>query len=253
MHQLSLWGRAELHWSRCHRCDRAALHRQRTGCVRAGLLRARYLSSSFGRFTTPDWASAPTSVPYAQFGDPQSLNLYVYVGNNPNTGIDADGHVTDPTQAAANAVTDNAVGQAWDQEMQGAESSGGAYAGSSGSSSLAAAEAGAGDNLGGSVSYGLGTGLLGASTQGNTLIHTATTIDVTAYLSYQEILNWMPAVNRNDPRKTPDPFNAWMYQHVTIPSAKLLDENNSFCQGANNYAKKDASISTKDELLLQQP
>ena len=36
---------------------------------------------------------APTAVPYATFGDPQTLNLYAYVNNNPNTGIDMDGHV----------------------------------------------------------------------------------------------------------------------------------------------------------------
>jgi RHS repeat-associated protein len=53
---------------------------------------ARYLSSDLGRFMTPDWAAAPTAVPYATFGDPESLNLYVYVSNNPNTGIDANGH-----------------------------------------------------------------------------------------------------------------------------------------------------------------
>jgi RHS repeat-associated protein len=53
---------------------------------------ARYLSSNLGRFMAPDWAAAPISAPYAQFGDPQSLNLYAYVGNNPNTGIDLDGH-----------------------------------------------------------------------------------------------------------------------------------------------------------------
>jgi RHS repeat-associated protein len=54
---------------------------------------ARYLSSDLGRFMTPDWAAKPTAVPYALFGDPQSLNLYAYVGNNPNTGIDLDGHL----------------------------------------------------------------------------------------------------------------------------------------------------------------
>ena len=53
---------------------------------------ARYLSSNFGRFMTPDWAASPSDVPYAKFGDPQSLNLYGYVLNNPNTGIDTDGH-----------------------------------------------------------------------------------------------------------------------------------------------------------------
>ncbi len=57
---------------------------------------ARYYSSDLGRFMTPDWSGASAAVPYASFGDPQSLNLYAYVGNNPNTGIDADGHCGDP-------------------------------------------------------------------------------------------------------------------------------------------------------------
>jgi hypothetical protein len=43
---------------------------------------------------TPDWSGKPAAVPYANYGDPQSLNLYEYVGNNPNTGIDMDGHIT---------------------------------------------------------------------------------------------------------------------------------------------------------------
>jgi hypothetical protein len=34
----------------------------------------------------------PIPVPYADFGDPQSLNLYTYVRNIPTTNIDADGH-----------------------------------------------------------------------------------------------------------------------------------------------------------------
>jgi RHS repeat-associated protein len=53
---------------------------------------ARYLESSFGRFVTPDWAAAPISIPYARFGNPQSLNLYAYLENNPNAGVDVDGH-----------------------------------------------------------------------------------------------------------------------------------------------------------------
>jgi hypothetical protein len=43
---------------------------------------------------TPDWAAKPITVPYAKFGDPQSLNLYAYVENSPINRIDADGHVT---------------------------------------------------------------------------------------------------------------------------------------------------------------
>jgi RHS repeat-associated protein len=53
---------------------------------------ARYDSSSLGRFMTPDWSLKPTSVPYASFGDPQTLNLYTYVENSPLNRIDADGH-----------------------------------------------------------------------------------------------------------------------------------------------------------------
>src|SRR5258708_18793994 len=39
-----------------------------------------------------DWAAKPTDVPYANFGNPQSLNLYSHVENNPTTVGDADGH-----------------------------------------------------------------------------------------------------------------------------------------------------------------
>jgi hypothetical protein len=45
-----------------------------------------------GRFATPDWSATPVPVPYADLGNPQSLNLYSYVQNNPITGVDPDGH-----------------------------------------------------------------------------------------------------------------------------------------------------------------
>lgn len=57
---------------------------------------ARYFESNVGRFMTPDWAARPTAVPYAVFGDPQSLNLYIYVRNDPVTRADADGHQDPP-------------------------------------------------------------------------------------------------------------------------------------------------------------
>jgi hypothetical protein len=46
-----------------------------------------------GRFLSPDWSAKVTPVPYAKLGDPQTLNLYAYVGNNPLTRRDLDGHV----------------------------------------------------------------------------------------------------------------------------------------------------------------
>jgi RHS repeat-associated protein len=56
---------------------------------------ARYYSNTIGRFMSPDWAAKPTTVPYAKFGDPQSLNLYSYVENGPVNRIDVDGHWAD--------------------------------------------------------------------------------------------------------------------------------------------------------------
>jgi RHS repeat-associated protein len=53
---------------------------------------ARYYSSNTGRFLSPDWSSDPDPVPYADLENPQSLNLYGYVNNNPLSKTDADGH-----------------------------------------------------------------------------------------------------------------------------------------------------------------
>jgi RHS repeat-associated protein len=54
---------------------------------------ARYYSSGMAHWMSPDWADKPTSVPYANFGDPQSLNLYGFVINNPVSKQDSDGHM----------------------------------------------------------------------------------------------------------------------------------------------------------------
>lgn len=53
---------------------------------------ARYYASSMGRFMSPDWSSSSQAVPYANLENPQSLNLYAYVGNNPLGRVDANGH-----------------------------------------------------------------------------------------------------------------------------------------------------------------
>jgi RHS repeat-associated protein len=44
---------------------------------------ARYYNSVYGRFVTPDWSSVPAPVPYADLTNPQSLNQYVIVRDNP--------------------------------------------------------------------------------------------------------------------------------------------------------------------------
>lgn len=66
---------------------------------------ARYFSSAQGRFTSPDdWAGGivdaysggqvgqPGPLPYADITDPQTLNKYAYVRNNPLRYTDPDGH-----------------------------------------------------------------------------------------------------------------------------------------------------------------
>ena len=58
---------------------------------------ARYYGSSMGRFMSPDWSAKAEPVPYAKLDNPQSLNLYSYVGNNPLSRVDADGHCSSPS------------------------------------------------------------------------------------------------------------------------------------------------------------
>ena len=53
---------------------------------------ARYYASTLGRFMRPDWAAKAEPVPYAKLDDPQSLDLYDYMRNDPLGGTDATGH-----------------------------------------------------------------------------------------------------------------------------------------------------------------
>ena len=53
---------------------------------------ARYYSSAMGRFMSPDWSAKEEPVPYAKLDNPQTLNLYGYMRNNPLGGVDQDGH-----------------------------------------------------------------------------------------------------------------------------------------------------------------
>ncbi|MGB0122089.1 MAG: RHS repeat-associated core domain-containing protein [Silvibacterium sp.] len=53
---------------------------------------ARYYASTMGRFMSPDWSAKQEPVPYSKLDNPQSLNLYSYVLNNPLSNVDTDGH-----------------------------------------------------------------------------------------------------------------------------------------------------------------
>jgi RHS repeat-associated protein len=54
---------------------------------------ARYYSSAYGRFISADWSAVPAPVPYANLTNPQTLNLYAMVRDNPETFADLDGHI----------------------------------------------------------------------------------------------------------------------------------------------------------------
>ena len=53
---------------------------------------ARYYTSRLGRWLSADWSGVPAPVPYANLTNPQTLNLYAMVSDNPETFADLDGH-----------------------------------------------------------------------------------------------------------------------------------------------------------------
>lgn len=53
---------------------------------------ARFYRSNIGRWMSADWSSVPAPVPYANLTNPQTLNLYAMVSDNPETFADLDGH-----------------------------------------------------------------------------------------------------------------------------------------------------------------
>jgi RHS repeat-associated protein len=58
---------------------------------------ARYYTSRFGRWLSADWSSVPVAVPYANLTNPQTLNLYAMVSDDPESfGRVAERRVGDP-------------------------------------------------------------------------------------------------------------------------------------------------------------
>ena len=57
---------------------------------------ARYYSWRFGRWLSADWSSVPVAVPYANLTNPQTLNLYSMVADDPESFADLDGHWVTP-------------------------------------------------------------------------------------------------------------------------------------------------------------
>jgi RHS repeat-associated protein len=57
---------------------------------------ARSYSNRFGRWLSADWSAIPAAVPYANLANPQTLNLYSMVADDPESFADLDGHLGDP-------------------------------------------------------------------------------------------------------------------------------------------------------------
>jgi RHS repeat-associated protein len=53
---------------------------------------ARYYSNRFGRWLSSDWSSVAMAIPYANLTNPQTLNLYSMVADDPESFADLDGH-----------------------------------------------------------------------------------------------------------------------------------------------------------------
>jgi RHS repeat-associated protein len=64
---------------------------------------ARYYTSKLGRWLSADWSSSPVPVPYADLTNPQTLNLYAMVRDNPETFADLDGHEVDLNKGKSQA------------------------------------------------------------------------------------------------------------------------------------------------------
>jgi RHS repeat-associated protein len=71
---------------------------------------ARSYSSRFGRWLSADWSSVPVPVPYANLTNPQTLNLYSMVTDDPESFADLDGHTSTQMYQLANP----AASSAWD-------------------------------------------------------------------------------------------------------------------------------------------
>ena len=68
---------------------------------------ARYYSNRFGRWLSADWSNVPVAVPYANLSNPQTLNLYSMVADDPESFADLNGHyICHGTKAQCDAIAD---------------------------------------------------------------------------------------------------------------------------------------------------
>jgi RHS repeat-associated protein len=105
---------------------------------------ARYYTSTLGRFTSPDSSGRPVALPYASLSNPQSLNLYSYVENNPAGSVDPDGHRINVWVGAPSCAGEGSIGCSPEQNEQPAAQQAAAEQQSAGSSSSNSSSSGSG-------------------------------------------------------------------------------------------------------------
>jgi len=69
-----------------------------------------YYSNRIGRWLSSDWSAVPVPVPYANLTNPQTLNLYAMVADDPESFADLDGHQC-PFCPAVEKVVESPEGQ----------------------------------------------------------------------------------------------------------------------------------------------
>jgi RHS repeat-associated protein len=65
---------------------------------------ARPYTPGFGRYLSPDWSAIPAPVPYADLTNPQSLNQYAFVKDNPVAFSDPSGHLAEGQIASSDGM-----------------------------------------------------------------------------------------------------------------------------------------------------
>jgi RHS repeat-associated protein len=78
---------------------------------------ARYYSNRYGRWLSADWSSVPVPVPYANLTNPQTLNLYAMVADDPESFADLDGHQNGTAYGCQEAASDAACRHADPQQQ----------------------------------------------------------------------------------------------------------------------------------------
>jgi RHS repeat-associated protein len=74
---------------------------------------ARYYSNRFGRWLSADWSGVPVAVPYANLSNPQTLNLYAMVADDPESFADLDGHEECFANGACNSLRNPVSADHW--------------------------------------------------------------------------------------------------------------------------------------------